>query len=253
MTSDATPLPPAGWYPSPTGSGAQAWWDGAQWQLDRTPEVLPSLPPAPDHSIPKLAGAIQVLLIIAGVAYLATVVTELFGITAATRYLGGDASAVALLTIYDQVTLVVSVLTALLLIATGIVWVVWQFRVARQLPGRTRRSPGWHAGSWFIPFVNWFFPYQNVSDLWTAVGRPRPSWLLLWWLLWVIGNAVLGISGRVYQYADSLEGYLASMVLGLIGDILMIAAAPLAVLVVRGITAGLLSGGASATAPVAQS
>lgn len=254
MTTDSTPLPAAGWYPSPDGSGRQAWWDGAQWQLDRVPEAAPAapvLPPAPDPSIPRLALAAQVLLLVTGAVYLATIAVELFGISAVTRYLGGDASASPLLTTYDQFTLVVSILGLLVLIATAVVWVVWQFRVARQLPGLTRRSAGWHAGSWFIPVVSLFFPYQNVSDLWRAIGLTRPSWLIVWWLLWVVGNAVLQISARVYQFAQSLDVYLVSMMVGLVGDILMLAAAPLAVLVVRGITRGLLARpAASAFTPV---
>jgi hypothetical protein len=27
----STPLPPAGWYPDPTSSAHQRWWDGGRW------------------------------------------------------------------------------------------------------------------------------------------------------------------------------------------------------------------------------
>jgi hypothetical protein len=35
----APPLPPAGWFPDPSGTGAQRYWDGHQWTEHRSPSV----------------------------------------------------------------------------------------------------------------------------------------------------------------------------------------------------------------------
>jgi hypothetical protein len=33
------PLPPAGWFPDPSGSGSQRYWDGQQWTEHRAPSA----------------------------------------------------------------------------------------------------------------------------------------------------------------------------------------------------------------------
>jgi hypothetical protein len=35
----APPLPPAGWFPDPSGTGTQRYWDGHQWTEHRSPAV----------------------------------------------------------------------------------------------------------------------------------------------------------------------------------------------------------------------
>ena len=35
----APPLPPAGWFPDPSGTGTQRYWDGHQWTEHRSPSV----------------------------------------------------------------------------------------------------------------------------------------------------------------------------------------------------------------------
>lgn len=41
---DRPPAPVAGWYPDPSGSGQQRWWDGSAWGA-----VQPSAPPPSTH------------------------------------------------------------------------------------------------------------------------------------------------------------------------------------------------------------
>ncbi|MFF2275747.1 DUF4328 domain-containing protein [Agromyces sp. NPDC058126] len=237
-----TPTSPApGWYPAPDGSSQTWWWDGAGWTQPPTQaQYQPEPSPAAINAIAKLATATQVLILVWVVTSVATIGVEIFGLTAVADYLSGIDTTVDRLDLYDQGTAVVSILSSLAIIAAGVIWVIWQFRVAKQVTGQTRRSPGWHAGSWFIPIVSFWFPYQNVSDLWRALGRTRPSWLIVWWLLWVVGNYAIQLSSRAYLFAEDLEGFRAGMWLSLAGELLMLASAPMAWLVIRGITQGIV-------------
>lgn len=234
MTDTPTPTP-AGWYPAPDGSPAKWWWDGTQWVQPQSTGPDPTATSA----IARLATATQVLLIVYGVVTVATVGVETFGISASTSFLDGNDADIAPLELYDQLTAVVSILSSAAAIATGVLWAIWQYRVAKQVVGLTRRTPGWHAGSWFIPVVSLWFPYENISDLWRAIGRTRPSWQIVWWLLWIASNGVVQASSRLYLAAEDLEGIRVAMWLSLAGAILVLAAAPFALLILRGITRGI--------------
>ena len=203
------------------------------------PALLPRQQPA-TNAIAKLAMATQVLLIVCGVMSLATIAIEMFGISAATGFLNGDNGAIGMLDVYDQSTSVVAILSSLSFVATAVLWVIWQYRAAKQVTGRTRRSAGWHAGSWFVPIIGLWFPYQNISDLWRAVGRTRPSWQIIWWLLYVVSNFFIQQSTRIYLAAEDLEQFRVAMWISIAGEVLLLAAAPLAWLVIRGITQGIL-------------
>jgi hypothetical protein len=246
--TDAPTSPPAGWYPAPDGSPTSWWWDGAQWSQPQPvqpqpqaaqPQLQPAQQPATTDGLARLGATTQILLIVCGVASIATIATEAFGLTAVTDFLTGDPSAIDRIDLYDQISFVVSILSALPLLATATLWAIWQYRAAKHVAGMTRRGPGWHAGAWFVPIISLWFPYQNVSDLWRAVGRTRPSWLIAWWLLWLFGNAVSQQSTRVYLSAEDLDQFRVAMWTGISAEVLLLAATPFAWLIVRDITRGI--------------
>jgi hypothetical protein len=212
---------------------------GSQPALDAT-SAQPDQAAAPTPALAGMASATQVLLIVCGALSVVTIGTELSGIGAVSDYLAGDEAAIGSIEAYDQSTARVSVLASIAFIVTGVLWAIWQYRAAKQVVGRTRRSPGWHAGSWFVPIVSFWFPHQNISDLWRAVGLSRPSWQIVWWLLFLGSNVSIQISTRMYLAAETLEQFRDAMWMSLVGEVLLLAAAPLAWMVVRGITRGIL-------------
>lgn len=237
MSTTSTPSsPPAGWYPAPDGSAQPWWWDGTRWSVYGPTPGPHSLG---TRGLARLATATQALLVACGIVTIATIGVEMFGIVAASSFLDGHQAAFGLLNAYDILSPLATILGSLALISTGVVWAVWQFHAAKHVAGRTRRTPGWHAGSWFIPVVSLWFPYQNISDLWRAAGRSRPAWLIVWWLLWIANSVTSRIASGIYTAAESLELLVVSMWVSIAGALLLLAATPLAWLIVRGITAGI--------------
>jgi hypothetical protein len=106
------------------------------------------------------------------------------------------------------------------------VWIVQAHRNVRAL-GATglRFSPGWAVGSFFVPVLNWWRPYQAMSDLWNASraldGEAMGSRgiLPLWWGLWVV-SAVVGQAGfRVSLRASHAGGLQDLTSLQLLGSV----------------------------------
>lgn len=263
MTDDIS-LPDAGWYPAPDGTATLAWWNGARWTSERRALSAPSSPlvtqapggaypyphPTAVHAYPAahafpaaampridgIAAATRLGLLFSGTMSLALVGVELFGLSAIRSYIAGDDPLGSGLTAYDSVSLFATILSAAALAVTGILWVIWQYRLAVIARGRTRRTPGWHVGSWFIPVVGFWFPYQNISDLWRAFGRTRPGWQVAWWALWIGGSLLTWVSARLSTSAETFDQFTVAMFSSLLGEIVMIAAVPFAWLLVRGLT-----------------
>lgn len=68
MSEPAAPppsTPPPGWYPDPSGSGQQRWWDGAQWGIVASSTTAPAVPGSLDDQR-GMAALAQVLAIFTG-------------------------------------------------------------------------------------------------------------------------------------------------------------------------------------------
>ncbi|WP_175410840.1 DUF4328 domain-containing protein [Streptomyces sp. TRM64462] len=130
------------------------------------------------------------------------------------------------------------------LVATGVVFIVWFRRVRGNAqvfaPDLQRRGPGWAVGAWFIPIANLWIPRQIAGDIWRASELERRASrgvLNAWWTLWVVSLAVDRIATRAWdraEYGDDLRRAALGLVAGYVIDI---AAAVLAILFVRRLTA----------------
>ena len=70
-----------------------------------------------------------------------------------------------------------------------IVFLIWQYRAAvvgRQLGYPARRSPGWGVGSWFVPVVDLWMPYQAIRDC-LPPGHAGRALVLRTWILLIVG------------------------------------------------------------------
>jgi hypothetical protein len=119
-------------------------------------------------------------------------------------------------------------------LAAEILFFVWQFRAAstaRELGYRSRHSPGWGVGCWFVPVVNLWMPYQAVRDCLPAVhpGARRVLWS------WLLLLATMLLGGASTIAAPSSTGV--AVTLALVGVALRIPLGFLGTRVVRDIAA----------------
>lgn len=93
-----------------------------------------------------------------------------------------------------QVDLVLSLITV-------IIFGRWIYLAHKNLPEIGARylriGPGWALGSFFVPIVNLWVPYQAMRDLAKASRNPvrweqedTPPGLVAWWLLWLLAGVV---------------------------------------------------------------
>lgn len=94
-------------------------------------------------------------------------------------------------------------------------------------------SEGWASGSWFVPIVSLYRPYQIMKELYQVTRELltrkgisfNPNFttnaLGLWWALWIIGTLLAQFVFRYSLRADTIDelitNTIASMVANLIG------------------------------------
>jgi len=132
---------------------------------------------------------------------------------------------------------------AVLLLATGICFFVWMYRMDKNLRAfgaeELQFRPGWVVGYFFVPIMNLYRPYQAMSEIWqasdpgpaacTKAGRRPihpPALLGVWWGCWLLWNIIEGIANQDSSVSTSSA---ASSPFRLVAAILAI----LAILVVR--------------------
>ena len=146
----------------------------------------------------------------------------------------------------------VSFFGLIVLLATVVVFLFWQHRAYKNLPAlgvpRPEFSSGWVVGSWFVPFLNLFRPYEimkyirDKSDPGTVnfgFGDYETGGnftLKAWWGFWLASYIVNRFSNRMYGRAETLDGHVTAGLIGIFSSGLTIVAACLAIAVVRNIT-----------------
>ena len=126
----------------------------------------------------------------------------------------------------------------LILVATTVIWMIWQFRGQRNLL-RARRAgvrftPGWAVGWWFIPIVNLWKPFQSVRELWMRSDpsdRASRGWWVIgvWWAAFLVANFLFSTDAE----APTAEAVIATRKATIVGAAVGIAATLLAISIVR--------------------
>ncbi|MFG2114026.1 DUF4328 domain-containing protein [Streptomyces sp. NPDC048718] len=139
-------------------------------------------------------------------------------------------------------------LAILLFLATIVVFIVWFHRTRLNAgvwaPDLQSRGAGWAIGGWFVPLVWFWIPRGIAADIWRS-SRPEPyaadrsgelTVVNVWWALWVASNLAARLSGRLEEWAETVDEALTATWWSLAGTGLDIAAAVFAILFVRRVT-----------------
>jgi hypothetical protein len=136
----------------------------------------------------------------------------------------------------------------LAVVCTGVVFIVWQYRVRTNAdaltPGVGRLGRGWAIGGWFIPLGNLWLPFDMIRELWRDStpwgGSPRANLVVAWWVACAGSVVAFGFSGGFTEedtdIAGDVDGLRAQAFVLLLSDVFGVAAAILAILVVHKLT-----------------
>jgi Domain of unknown function (DUF4328) len=174
--------------------------------------------PSPASGYRPLGGLATAVAVLLGVMALVSLVVAYAHIRRSgviENYFNSSATTVADLDAADDLVVAVRVVDILGTIATGIVFIVWQFRHARNAEALSGVSaglgPGWAIGGWLIPCANYVLPGIQLFGASKASDpglppRPGAGWgrgsgLVVAWAV-VFGIATVGTVIAAQNFPD---------------------------------------------------
>lgn len=106
------------------------------------------------------------------------------------------------------------------LLACAVSFCIWTYgaaRNARAFGAGLGETPGWAVGSYFIPILNLWKPYQILASIWRGSdprggsrepellsgGAPPPWWFLTWWITWLASRLGAFWASKLLQSANN--------------------------------------------------
>lgn len=106
-------------------------------------------------------------------------------------------------------------------------------------------TEGWAAGSWFVPIISLYRPYQIMKELYQETKELlikmgisfnqtfSTSALVWWWTLWIISNILGHFVFRYSMNAESMDELTISTVAGIVGNIIGILLALITIKIIK--------------------
>ncbi|MFW5851488.1 MAG: DUF4328 domain-containing protein [Bacteroidota bacterium] len=132
-------------------------------------------------------------------------------------------------------------------IISGITFIRWFRRAYYNLHQKVTRlsnSEGWAAGSWFVPIVSLYMPYQIMKELYEETKNYISThglknvllatrFLGLWWALWIGSNIFGQVIYHMSKGAASLTQLANVTILSIIGSVIGIVLAIVTIRVIK--------------------
>lgn len=145
----------------------------------------------------------------------------------------------------DTIVEIIGIIYLIAYIISGVTFILWFRRAYFNLHLRVNhlsQTEGWAAGSWFVPIVSLYRPYQIMKELYHETRKLLSKKGLIinknistdilgwWWTLWIINSVIGQFAFRYSLKAESIDELTISTVASMIGNI---AGIPLALITVK--------------------
>lgn len=142
---------------------------------------------------------------------------------------------------------VIALIYLVVYIISTVTFIMWFRRAYFNLHLKAKNllfTEGWAAGSWFVPIINLYRPYQIMKELYEKTDqilseqlgnyeeKKGTTIIGVWWFVWIAANVVSNISTRLTLRAETAEELLTSTQLGLFSSIISIPLAIVAIIVI---------------------
>jgi len=183
-----------------------------------------------------------------------SVVSDLLQVNLLSDALAGAEVSEERATMNDTRQMAVALIHLLVYIALAVAFLFWLHRASKNVPAlgnphsRVEFTPGWAVGWFFVPLANLFMPYKAVREVWEKSDPaikseddimftpPASAPLLLgWWVTWITMNVLGRITSRFQSDAATIDTMIWVTWVDVVGDVIGIISAVLAIFVVRGI------------------
>ena len=139
----------------------------------------------------------------------------------------------------------IGIIYMVVFITSAVTFIQWNRRAYFNLHLKVNHlshSEGWAAGSWFVPIINLYRPYQIMKELYqetdyllTKNGMTSRDSLAIgslgwWWTLWIISNILGQFIFRYSMKAETIDELSVSTLSAMIGNIIGI---PLALITIK--------------------
>lgn len=199
----------------------------------------------PNHQRAKTA---QLLIAMVGVVYIMMLISSYWQYGLLQDMKSGTVYSQEVLETNDLREQFLAIVFLMLYITSAVTFIMW-FRRAyfnlHQKINHLTHTEGWAAGSWFVPFINLYRPYQIMAELYNETaellakrGLKRKvkldtTFVGIWWFLWLVSNLLANIDFKMSNSATDIDKFLNLTALDMGMDVLGIILALITIKVIK--------------------
>jgi hypothetical protein len=142
----------------------------------------------------------------------------------------------------EQIIGIIYLITYVISVVTFIQWFRRAYYNLHLRVNNLSQTEGWAVGSWFVPIITLYRPYQIMKELYQETKELlvkrglninesfATSYVSSWWTLWIISNLIDQFVFRYTMKAESIDELTISTIGSIIGNVVGI---PLALITVK--------------------